>query len=227
MFHPDSWVQMASMQPKSDGDIPNCGISALARVRGSAEERSSVRVRAGPEALDRLRERARLASGARSSERDTLAAPRPARSAWLSGRAEGLGTLPAADRAAPGSEAGRVATRTPPPTTRPVTASETADIRAARRAPRRLPVRRTGALRCLAVWCSDKAGDPTVDDTDVSRARATLLCECHVGRWGISARTRGKEGPPEHRKLGACKLKHAWVCHLSQERRGSHDHVLQ
>src|ERR1700712_2823697 len=109
---------MASMQPKSEGAMPNCGIRALVSVRGSAEERSSLRVFAGPLALDRLRARLRSATGTRSAEREvrsTRSASACAR--WASVRRTGLATAAEAGQARgeageDGRELGAVAQRT-------------------------------------------------------------------------------------------------------------------
>src|ERR1700712_5334126 len=82
-FQPDSCDQMLSRQPNSEEDMPNWGIRALARSRGSALLRSSVLVTATPEALDSVRAFVRSVSGRRSSSERDARCSRSASSSWL------------------------------------------------------------------------------------------------------------------------------------------------
>src|ERR1700712_5797167 len=82
-FQPDSCDQMLSRQPNSEEDMPNCGISARARVFGSALLRSSVLVTALPEALESARALTVSVTGRRSSSERETRCSRSASSAWL------------------------------------------------------------------------------------------------------------------------------------------------
>src|SRR4051812_23337951 len=115
MFQPDSCDQMLSRQPNCEEDMPNCGISALARSRGSALLRSAVLVTALPESLDSARALVRSATGRRSSEEREACFSRSASSDWLRLLA-GVAVLSAA--AAPSIGSGCV--KTPVETASPV-----------------------------------------------------------------------------------------------------------
>src|SRR3954466_12970085 len=112
-FQPDSCDQMLSRQPNCEEDIPNCGISARARSRGSALLRSSVLVTARPEAFDSALALTVSVTGRRSSSDREARCSRSASSAWLRLLA-GVEVLSAA--AAPLTGSGRESTpvETPP-----------------------------------------------------------------------------------------------------------------
>ena len=164
-FQPDSWLQMASRQPNSEEDMPNCGIRALASVRGSAEDRSSVRVRAGPLALERLRTLLRSATGTGRRERETGAGVTLGRSAAR----QPVPRLASAE-ATPGGGGGRELEQqaaahdegggAPP--------SGQVSSAASRRRRRKRPASGRASVRGV-VLCGQDGGHPSVDDMDVSR----------------------------------------------------------
>src|ERR1700712_1517698 len=166
-FQPDSCDQMLSRQPNSEGDMPNSGISARARVFVSAVLRSSVLVTATPEALDSARTLVRSAAGRRSSTERDARCSRAARSVRVRPWA-GV----EADSAAAAPSIGEDLASTPVETASTVAKPETPESRATRRRrrPKRVCSGAVGALRCLAACFSDKVG-LNVDDTGVMLAQ--------------------------------------------------------
>ena len=146
--------------------MPYCGISALASVLGSASERSSVRVRATPEALDRVRSLAASAAGRRSSVEREARSSRSSSSSW-----EIPLTGPAAEsEAAAPWTAGALPESRPTETARPVAASAIVEDTAGAVGDRG---RVAGVRACCGAWrlMVRHRWDPTIGDMDVNRAR--------------------------------------------------------